>query len=136
MSKRTGDGAGDRAAARLHLSSSVEFVGQFDFAEGNRCFHPVGSKVGGVGVDVHTAGALRLRLSAWNPLSIHVLPAVIICSHKVQQHRVHGVGVQTANTRPEHREHPSETKPNQTHTNTETLALGSPSNRRLTLASL
>lgn len=67
----------------------------------------MGTEVGGVGMDVDTAGALRLRLSARNPLSVHILPAVIICSHEVQQHRVHRVGVQTANTRPEHGEHPS-----------------------------
>lgn len=61
-----------------HLSTSVEFVGQFDFTEGHRSLHPVGTEVRRVGVDVHTAVTVGFRFASRHPLSIHILPAVTI----------------------------------------------------------
>lgn len=90
----------------FYLSTSVEFVGEFHFAEGNRRFHPVRTKVWGIRVDVDAAGALRLRFAAGDPLPVHVFPPVVVCCHKIQQHRVHGVRVEAADTGPEDRKHP------------------------------
>lgn len=90
----------------LHLASSVEFVGQFDFVEGHRSFHPVGTEVGGVGVDVDTAVTVRLRFARRDPLAVHVLPAVPVCGAEVQQERIHGVGIQTRHADLQNWKHP------------------------------
>lgn len=77
-----------------YLSSSIELVGEFDFAERHRRLHPVGPKIGRVWMDVDAAGCLRLWFAPRYPLPVHILPAVVVCRHEVQQERVHGIGVQ------------------------------------------
>lgn len=89
-----------------YLASSVEFVGEFDFAERHRSLHPVGPEVGRIWVDVDAAGRLRLRLAPRYPLPIHILPAVIVSRDEVQQEGIHGIGVQTRNVHLQHRKHP------------------------------
>jgi hypothetical protein len=84
--------------ASAHLPTSVELVGQLHFAEGDGSFHPVGPKVGGVGVDVDTAMAGDLWLARRYPFPIDVLPAVTVRWNKVQQEGVHGIGVQSSDT--------------------------------------
>lgn len=88
-----------------NLSSPVEFVGEFDSAEGHWSFHPVRSEVWGVGVHVHTAGGARLGSASRHPLSVHILPAVRVRRREVQQERVHGARVQTGHTHFQHGEH-------------------------------
>ena len=61
-----------------YLPTSIELVGQLHFAEGDGSFHPVSSKVGGVGVNVDTAVARDLRLARGHPFTIDVFPAVTI----------------------------------------------------------
>lgn len=56
----------------IYLSTTVELVGELDFGETDGLLHPVGPKVGGVGVDVHAAGGGGLRLTARHPFSIHI----------------------------------------------------------------
>lgn len=63
-------------------------------------------------MDVHAAGALRFRFPAGNPLPVYVLPAVVVSGHEVQQHGVHGVGVQAADTGSQHGKHSPETRNN------------------------
>lgn len=90
----------------LHLASSIEFVGQFDFVEGHWSFHPVGTEVRGVGVDVDTAVTVRLRFARRDPLAVYVLPAVPVCRAEVQQERIHGVGIQTRHADLQNWKHP------------------------------
>lgn len=61
-----------------HLSSPVEFIGEFNFVERYGRFHPVRTKVWRIRVDVHTAGCLRFGFSAGNPLPVHVFPPVVV----------------------------------------------------------
>lgn len=88
------------------LASSIEFVGQFDFVEGHWSFHPVGTEVRGVGVDVDTAVTVRLRFARRDPLAVYVLPAVPVCRAEVQQERIHGVGIQTRHADLQNWKHP------------------------------
>lgn len=88
-----------------NLSSPVEFVGEFDSAEGDWSFHPVRSEVWGVGVHVHTAGGARLGSASRHPLPVHVLPAVRVRRREVQEKRVHGARIQTGHTHFQHGEH-------------------------------
>lgn len=90
----------------LHLAASVEFVGQFDFVEGHRSFHPVGSEVGGVGVYVDAAVTVRLGFARRDPLAVYVFPAVAVCRAEVQQERIHGVGIQTCHADLQDWKHP------------------------------
>lgn len=89
-----------------YLPSSIELVSEFDFAERHRRLHPVGPEVGRVWVDVDAAGRLRLWLAPRYPLPIHILPAVVVSRHEVQQEGVHGIGVQTGHIHLQHWEHP------------------------------
>lgn len=57
-------------------------------------------------MDVDAAGALGLRFATGDPLPVHVFPPVVVRGHEIQQHRVHGVGVQAGDAGPEHRKHP------------------------------
>lgn len=88
-----------------HLSSSVEFIGEFDFAERDGGFHPVRTEVWGIRVDVHAAGRLGFGFSSRNPLPVHVLPPVVVRRHEVQQNGIHGVRVQAGYVYFEHRKH-------------------------------
>ncbi|TRY99964.1 hypothetical protein DNTS_012924 [Danionella cerebrum] len=83
----------------VYLASSVELIGELDFTEGDGRFHPVRSKVRGIRVDVDAARALRLRFPTGYPFSVDVLPPVVVGRHKVQQHRVHCVGVKARDAR-------------------------------------
>lgn len=88
-----------------HLSSSVEFIGEFDFAERDGGFHPVRTEVWGIRVDVHAAGRLGFGFSSRSPLPVHVLPPVVVRRHEVQQNGIHGVRVQAGHVYFEHRKH-------------------------------
>lgn len=70
----------------------------------------MGPEVGRVGVDVDTAVAGDLWLARGHPLPIDILPAVTVRRDKVQQERVHGIGVQSCDTNFQDREHPSKRK--------------------------
>lgn len=94
-------------SAFQHLAASVEFVGQFDFVEGHRSLHPVGTEVGRVGVDVDAAVTVRLRFARRDPLAVHVLPAVPVCRTEVQEERIHGIGIQTRHADLQNWKHPS-----------------------------
>lgn len=89
-----GDAKPNVQATCPYLPTSVELVGQFHFAEGDGSFHPMGSKVGGVGMDVDTAVAGDLGFARRHPLAIDVLPTVTVRGHKIQQEGVHGIRVQ------------------------------------------
>lgn len=67
------------------LAPAVEFVGEFDLAEGHCFLHPVGTEVRGVWVDVHTVGGGGLSLTPSHPVPIDVFPAMRVHLHKVQQ---------------------------------------------------
>lgn len=92
-----------------HLSSSVDFVGEFDLVEGDRRLHPMSSKIWGVGVDVDSTVTLSLsvplRTSGHHPLPIYELPAAAVGWHEVEQEGVHGAGVQPGHADPQDREH-------------------------------
>lgn len=89
-----------------HLATSVEFVGEFDFAEWHRSLHPVCTEVGRVRVDVDTAVAVRLRFARRDPLAVHILPPVPIWRTEVQEDGVHGVGIQTCHAHFQNGKHP------------------------------
>ena len=82
------------AGRQSYLPTSIELVGQLHFAEGDGRLHPVGPEVGGVRVDVDAAVAGDLWFARGHPFPIDVLPAVTVRWDKVQQERVHGIGVQ------------------------------------------
>lgn len=67
------------------LAPAVEFVGEFDLAEGHCFLHPVGTEVGGVWVDVHTVWGGGLSLTPSHPVPIDVFPAMRVHLHKVKQ---------------------------------------------------
>lgn len=78
-------GAASGRVTRSYLPTSVELVGELDFAEGDGCLHPVRPEVGGVRVDVDTAVAGDLRFARGHPLPVDVLPAMTVRWDKVQQ---------------------------------------------------
>lgn len=61
-----------------HLSSPVEFIGEFNFVERYGRFHPVRTEVWRIRMDVHTAERLRFGFSTVNPLPVHVFPPVVV----------------------------------------------------------
>lgn len=61
-----------------HLSSPVEFIGEFHFVERHGRFHPVRTEVWRIRVDVDTAGRLGFGFSTGNPLPVHVFPPVVV----------------------------------------------------------
>lgn len=93
-------------ASLPYLTPAVEFIGEFDLTEGDGRLHPMRAKIGRVRVDVDAARGLRLGLAAGHPLPVHVLPAVVVGGHEVQQEGIHGVGVEAGDAGLQHREHP------------------------------
>lgn len=67
-----------------NLTTSVQFVGKFDFAEGDCAFHPVRAEVRRVWVDVDAARRLWLGFATRYPFTVHILPPVIVCGHEIQ----------------------------------------------------
>ena len=60
------------------MASSVEFVGEFDFGEGDGFLHPVGAEVGRIRMNVDAIGRRRLRFATRHPITVHVLPSMAI----------------------------------------------------------
>ena len=81
-------------ASDPYLSCAVQLVREFHFAEGDRFFHPVGAEVGRVGVHVDRRSAGGLSLASRHPVTVHVLPALLVHGPEVDQHRVHGARIQ------------------------------------------
>lgn len=89
-----------------YLAPAIEFVGQFDLAEGHGLLHPVCPEVWRVGVDVDTVGCGWFSLAPCHPVTIDVFPAVSVYLDEVQQQRVHGVRVKATYADLENRKHP------------------------------
>lgn len=88
-----------------YLTSSVEFICEFDFTKGDRSLHPVRTEVWRVRMNVHTAGSLRFRFASRDPLPVHVFPPVVVRGYEVQQNRIHGVRVQSRHVCFQHGKH-------------------------------
>lgn len=68
------------------------------------------SEVGGVAVDVDGRGGCHFGLASGHPLSVDILPPVVVDLHELQQDGVHSRGVEAADAHLHHREHAPEGK--------------------------
>ena len=81
-----------------NLSWPFCLVCQLHFGKINLITLPVGAEIWAVGVDVHGVLWCRLRLSAGQPLAVHVFPAMVLYLDKFQEDAVHGAGIQAWDT--------------------------------------
>ena len=81
------------------LTRALGFVGQLDLGKCDWLLLPVSSEVRTVRMSVDRALRSWFRLSSSKPLSVDILPPVSLYLLELQQHCVHGTGIQTTDAR-------------------------------------
>ena len=90
-----------------YVSVLVEVVvGELEFVEGQRLFHPVRAAGRRVRVDVESPGHVRLGLAGRHPLRVVILVAAVVERDHVHQQDVLGARVQALQRHLERRKHP------------------------------